>query len=58
MLLKKDAPWLGELRSEVLAFPYGKHDVQIDALSQLMTWAAERQIPKWDIQHLPWQTAR
>ena len=26
VLLKKDAPWLNELRAEMLAFPYGKHD--------------------------------
>ena len=53
-LLKKDAPWLDELRGEVLAFPYGKHDDQIDALSQLMTWAEDRRIPKCSVQHLRW----
>ena len=41
MLLKKDAPWLDELRTEFLAFPYGKQDDQIDALSQLMTWVED-----------------
>ena len=33
VLLKKGAPWLDELRAEMLAFPYGKHDDQVDALS-------------------------
>ena len=47
VLLKKDAPWLDELRSELLAFPYGKHDDQVDALSQLMTWAEDWRIPKY-----------
>jgi predicted phage terminase large subunit-like protein len=38
VFLRKGAPWLDELRTETLAFPYGKHDDQVDALSQLMTW--------------------
>ena len=46
VLLRKGAPWLDEFRSEVLAFPHGKHDDQVDALSQLMTWAEDRRIPK------------
>ena len=53
VLLKKDAPWLDELRAEVLAFPYGKHDDQVDALSQLMTWAEDWRIPKYSIR--PWR---
>ena len=28
------APWLDEFRKEVLAFPHGRHDDQVDALSQ------------------------
>jgi predicted phage terminase large subunit-like protein len=38
VFLRKGAPWLDELRSEILAFPHGRHDDQVDALSQLMTW--------------------
>jgi predicted phage terminase large subunit-like protein len=38
VFLRKGAPWLDELRTEMLAFPYGRHDDQVDALSQLMTW--------------------
>ena len=53
VLLKKDAPWLDELRTEVLAFPYGKHDDQVDALSQLMTWAEDWRVPKYSIR--PWR---
>jgi phage terminase large subunit-like protein len=26
------APWLADLRSELLSFPAGKHDDQVDAL--------------------------
>jgi predicted phage terminase large subunit-like protein len=54
VFLPKDAPWLDELRSEVLAFPYGRHDDQVDALSQLMTWAEERRIPKHSIGTFRW----
>lgn len=42
VLLPNSAPWRDEFRTEMLAFPYGKHDDQVDALSQLMTWHYER----------------
>ena len=42
VFLRKDARWLDEFRCELLAFPHGKHDDQVDALSQLMTWDEER----------------
>jgi predicted phage terminase large subunit-like protein len=38
VFLRAGTPWLGDLRTEMLAFPHGKHDDQVDALSQLMTW--------------------
>ena len=38
--LPEEAPWLGEFMSELLAFPNGKHDDQVDALSQLLHWFA------------------
>jgi predicted phage terminase large subunit-like protein len=54
VFLLKDAPWLDELRSEVLAFPYGRHDDQVDALSQLMTWDQERRVPTYGIYPMRW----
>ena len=36
--LPKDAPWLGEFLSELLAFPSGRHDDQVDSVSQLLCW--------------------
>jgi predicted phage terminase large subunit-like protein len=54
VLLKKDASWLDELRTELMAFPRGRHDDQVDALSQLMTWVEDWRIPKSRIQHLRW----
>jgi len=41
--LPKDAPWLGEFLGEVLGFPHGKHDDQVDAFSQLLNWARDRE---------------
>jgi predicted phage terminase large subunit-like protein len=32
--LPKTAPWLDEFKKEILSFPRGKHDDQVDALSQ------------------------
>jgi len=32
--LPRDAPWLDEFKKEILSFPKGRHDDQIDALSQ------------------------
>ena len=34
----RGASFLPELEAELFAFPRGKHDDQVDALSQLMTW--------------------
>jgi len=42
LLLPDDAPWLGEFRSELLAFPNARFDDQVDALSQLMIWMRDR----------------
>jgi predicted phage terminase large subunit-like protein len=39
LLLPKDAPWLGEFTGELLGFPNSRFDDQVDALSQLLSWA-------------------
>jgi predicted phage terminase large subunit-like protein len=36
--LPKGAPWLGEFLSELLAFPNGRHDDQVDSVSQFLRW--------------------
>lgn len=33
-------PWLDEYLLELLAFPYGKHDDQVDSTSQFLKWAS------------------
>jgi hypothetical protein len=38
LILPKSAPWLDDFLLEYLAFPGGKHDDQIDALSQFLNW--------------------
>jgi predicted phage terminase large subunit-like protein len=41
LILPKSAPWLDDFLAELLAFPGGKHDDQIDALSQFLNWRTE-----------------
>ncbi len=38
VILPQSAPWLTAFTSELLSFPNGKHDDQVDALSQLLSW--------------------
>jgi predicted phage terminase large subunit-like protein len=45
VLLPAEAPWRNELLLELLAFPNGKHDDQVDSVSQFLGWAALR---LWD----------
>jgi predicted phage terminase large subunit-like protein len=40
VLLPKDAPWLEEFVAELLSFP-GRHDDQVDALTQGLAWRRE-----------------
>ena len=39
VLLPKEAPWLAVFLEELLAFPHGKHDDQVDSVSQFLKWA-------------------
>jgi predicted phage terminase large subunit-like protein len=38
LIFPKSAPWLDEFLEEYRAFPGGKHDDQMDALSQFLNW--------------------
>ena len=38
VFLPRKATWLDEFRSEMLAFPHGNFDDQVDALSQFLNW--------------------
>jgi len=39
VLLPKEAPWLADFLEELLAFPNGKFDDQVDSVSQFLKWA-------------------
>ena len=59
VFVPKDAPWLPEFLDEIRAFPSGRHDDQVDALSQLMTAIRGRMLPGGgggdsDVQFKPW----
>ena len=40
--LPSQAPWLDTFLLELLAFPNGRHDDQVDSVSQFLNWAAQR----------------
>jgi hypothetical protein len=40
VLLPVAAPWLGDYVSELVAFPVGLHDDQVDSTSQALGWIA------------------
>ena len=39
--IPKEATWLAEFQHEVVLFPKGKHDDQVDSLSQFLKWLDE-----------------
>jgi predicted phage terminase large subunit-like protein len=41
--LPAEAPWLAEFTSELLSFPNGRYDDQVDALCQLLDWARQKE---------------
>jgi predicted phage terminase large subunit-like protein len=52
LYLPKSAPWKDAFMREYLSFPGGKHDDQIDALSQFLNWRTEaerRTSFSWDM---------
>jgi predicted phage terminase large subunit-like protein len=42
VLLPEAAPWLAEFEKELLAFPNGRHDDQLDSAVQFLNWHAAR----------------
>jgi len=42
VLLPRDAPWLGDYVAELLAFPSGSHDDQVDSTSQALRYLTRR----------------
>lgn len=42
VVLPRQAPWLDGFLAEMLAFPNGRHDDQVDSVSQFLHWAWHR----------------
>ena len=42
VLLPRSAPWLAAYESEILTFPNGRHDDQVDSTSQYLKWQGMR----------------
>ena len=40
--LPRDSEWLATFINELLSFPHGKHDDQVDSVSQFLNWTARR----------------
>ena len=43
LILPQSSPWLTDFESEYIAFPRGRHDDQVDALSQFLEWRRNRE---------------
>ena len=43
----REAPWLASLRNELLQFPSGRYDDQVDSVSQFLEWATEQRGPSF-----------
>ncbi len=50
VLIPTEAEWLETFRDEVVSFPMGQHDDQIDSMSQFLKW---RRLSPWHIQNGP-----
>jgi predicted phage terminase large subunit-like protein len=44
ILIKQNQPWTVELESELLRFPFSKHNDQVDALTQYLAWIGENPV--------------
>ena len=45
--LPEQAPWLADFMTEFLQFPYGRHDDQVDSVSQFLSWVTRpRSVPR------------
>jgi predicted phage terminase large subunit-like protein len=42
--LPRNAPWINDLRTEILAFPHGRHDDQVDSISQFLKWTSRPRV--------------
>ena len=52
--LPQQADWLDNLLLELLAFPNGRHDDQVDSVSQFLKWAAVRKFRETQCLDMGW----
>jgi predicted phage terminase large subunit-like protein len=50
--LATDAIWLNDFKIEVLQFPRGSHDDQVDSLSQFLNWIERRSGNEWSVEEV------
>jgi predicted phage terminase large subunit-like protein len=53
VLLPRTAAWLGDFQNELLQFPYGRHDDQVDSVSQFLNWISQRTVFSYDMGYEP-----
>ncbi len=46
VVLPERASWLQDFQTEVLQFPHGRHDDQVDSLSQFLAWVSRPKPPE------------
>jgi predicted phage terminase large subunit-like protein len=44
VFIPEQAPWLGDFRDEIRQFPDGRHDDQVDSMSQYLAWSVASNI--------------
>ena len=42
--LPERASWLDDLRAEIASFPHGRHDDQVDSISQFLSWRSDMRL--------------
>ena len=52
VVLPERATWLQDFQTEVLQFPHGRHDDQVDSLSQFLAWVSRPKPPMPSIRQL------
>ncbi len=52
VLLPRRAAWLEDLRLELLQFPRGRHDDQVDSISQFLCWLDRRERGRISVREL------
>jgi hypothetical protein len=53
--LSEQAPWLATFLHELLAFPKGRYDDQVDSVSQFLNWAEKGN--RWEARYLEYLEA-